>query len=369
MEDSGISRWITPTGKRRARSTATLRTRQTMWDLDIAIFLFAVLIVIIILLFQGVDVKISTPVAIFGLAMVWLVGWRRGRQSYQYFYEEELRHHSVVWKNYYKILEISTGAKPEDITARYSSIIDRYKKAVLSDSSRLTADSLAMVKEAYDVLSDEEGRTEYDQAYWEKANVNFGRVDKSEKSKLLDISLSKTKDIRGTKEEKTGVEREAAKFGVISQRAITITIMALLLVLFGGTSFAIARPEHAVAAPFRGTAVVAMKSSAMATHLIEEIRSVAALYERNIISSSFQSMMVDKDLHNVTPVVVPTNDMNLFPSRENGLFPEYVDKKLSQFKYTVDSHGIVSVDKSTATTDAFLESINQMIARLEGDKS
>jgi len=366
MEDPEISRWITPTGKRRARSTATLRTRQTMWDLDIAIFLFAVLIIIIILLFQGVDVIISTPVAIFGLTMVWLVGWRRGRQSYQYFYEEELRNHSVVWKNYYKILEISTGAKPEDITARYSSIIDRYKKAVLSDSSRLTADSLAMVKEAYDVLSDEEGRTEYDQAYWEKANVNFGRVDESEKSKLLDISLSKTKEI---KEEKTGVEREITKFGVISQRAITITIAALLLVLFGGTSFAIARPEHALAAPFRGTAVVAMKSSEVATHLIEEIRSVAALYERNIISSSFQSMMVDKDLRNVTPVVVPTNDMNLFPSAENRLFPEYVDKKLSQFKYTVNSHGIVSVDKSTATTDAFLESINQMIARLEGDKS
>ena len=366
MENPGISRWISPSGKRRAGKTAELRTRQAMWDLDVAVFLFAVLIVIIILLFQGVDVIITTPVAVFGLVMVWVVGWKRGKESYKYFYEEELRNHSVIWKNYYKILEISTGAKPEDITARYNSIIDRYNKAVLSDSSRLTADSLVMVKEAYDVLSDLEGRAEYDRAYWEKANVNFGRVDESEKSKLLDISLSKTKD---TREEKKGVEREITKFSVISQRAITITIAALLLVLFGGTSLAIARPEYTIAAPFRGTAVVAMKSSVVATHLIEEIRAVTALYERNIISSSFQSMMVDKDLRNVTPVVVPTNDMNLFPSRENGLFPEYVDKKLSQFKYTVDSNGIVNVDKSTATTDAFLESINQMIARLKGNKS
>ncbi len=366
MEDLGISRWITPSGKRRAENTAKLRTRQAMWDLDIAVFLFAVLIIIVILLFQGVDVIITTPVAVFGLAMVWIVGWRRGRQSYQYFYEEELRNHSVIWKNYYKILEISTGAKPEDIIACYNSIIDRYDKAVLSNSSRLTADSLAMVKEAYDVLSDQKGRTEYDQIYWEKANISFGKVDESVKSKLIDISLSETKE---TKEGKTSVEREITKFSAISQRAIIITIVALLLVLFGGTSFAIARPEHAIATPFRGTAIVAMKSSAVATYLIEEIRVVVALYERNIISSSFQSMMVDKDLHNVSSVVVPTNDMSLFPSREYRLFPEYVDKKLSQFKYTVDSNGIVSVDKSTATTDAFLESINQMIARLEGNKS
>ena len=139
------------------------------------------------------------------------------------------------------------------------------------------------------------------------------------------------------------------KPGPILQRVVTITIVALLLVLFGGTSFALASPENTIAAPFRGTAIAAMKSSTVATHLIEEIRGVVALYERNIISSSFQSMMIDQDLHSVPPVVVPTNDMSLFPSREYYLFPDYLDKKLSQFKYTVDINGIVSVDKSTAT--------------------
>jgi hypothetical protein len=53
--------------------------------------LFAVLIIIIILLFQGIGIEIVAPVAIFGLAMVWLVGWRRGRQLYQRFYTEELK--------------------------------------------------------------------------------------------------------------------------------------------------------------------------------------------------------------------------------------------------------------------------------------
>ena len=58
--------------------------------MDIAVFLFAILIIIIILLFENIGVEVVAPVAVFGLAMVWLVGWRRGRQLYQGFYEEEL---------------------------------------------------------------------------------------------------------------------------------------------------------------------------------------------------------------------------------------------------------------------------------------
>jgi c-di-AMP phosphodiesterase-like protein len=71
---------------RRARD----RAKDARWDLNIAIFLFAVLIIIIILLFQEIKIEIVAPVAIFGLAMVWLVGWRQGRQLYQRFYDEEL---------------------------------------------------------------------------------------------------------------------------------------------------------------------------------------------------------------------------------------------------------------------------------------
>ncbi len=74
----------------KAVQRASERSRVARWDLDIAVFLFAVLIIVIILLFQGVGIEIVAPVAIFGLAMVWLVGWRRGRQLYQRFYEEEL---------------------------------------------------------------------------------------------------------------------------------------------------------------------------------------------------------------------------------------------------------------------------------------
>lgn len=66
------------------------RSQVARWDLDIAVFLFVVLIIVIILLFQDIGIEIVAPVAIFGLAMVWLVGWRRGNQLYKKFYEQEL---------------------------------------------------------------------------------------------------------------------------------------------------------------------------------------------------------------------------------------------------------------------------------------
>jgi hypothetical protein len=56
----------------------------------VAVFLFVVLIIVIILLFQNIGIEIVAPVAIFGLAMVWVTGWRRGQQLYRSFYDEEL---------------------------------------------------------------------------------------------------------------------------------------------------------------------------------------------------------------------------------------------------------------------------------------
>jgi len=67
-----------------------VRARNARWDLNIAIFLFAVLIIVIILLFQEIGIQVVAPVALFGLTMVWLVGWRRGRELYKTFYDEEL---------------------------------------------------------------------------------------------------------------------------------------------------------------------------------------------------------------------------------------------------------------------------------------
>ena len=76
--------------ERLAIQRAKDRARTARWDLNIAIFLFAVLIIVIILLFQDVALEIVAPVAVFGLGMVWLCGWRQGRQLFERFCEEEL---------------------------------------------------------------------------------------------------------------------------------------------------------------------------------------------------------------------------------------------------------------------------------------
>jgi len=76
--------------KLKAARIAGERARIARWDLNVAVFLFAILIIVIILLFQDFGIEIVAPIALFGLVMVWLMGWRRGRQLYQSFYDEEL---------------------------------------------------------------------------------------------------------------------------------------------------------------------------------------------------------------------------------------------------------------------------------------
>ncbi len=90
MEEAEDSKQVTPEMEHAATQKARDRSMVARWDLNIAIFLFAVLIIVIILLAQDIGIEIVAPVAVFGLAMVWLVGWRRGRELYQRFYDEEL---------------------------------------------------------------------------------------------------------------------------------------------------------------------------------------------------------------------------------------------------------------------------------------
>jgi len=83
----GISPETEQTAARRARD----RAKNARWDLNVLILLFAILIVVIILAtYTKAGLEVVAPIAIFGLAMVWLVGWRRGGQLYQRFYDEEL---------------------------------------------------------------------------------------------------------------------------------------------------------------------------------------------------------------------------------------------------------------------------------------
>jgi len=83
----GISLEMERTAARKARD----RAKNARWDLNVLILLFAILVLVIILAtYTKAGLEIVAPIAIFGLAMVWLVGWRRGGQLYERFYDEEL---------------------------------------------------------------------------------------------------------------------------------------------------------------------------------------------------------------------------------------------------------------------------------------
>jgi len=88
-EAEGIKHF-SPEMEATASERAIIRARAARWDLDIAVFLFAILIIIIILLFQKIAIEPVSLIAIFGLVVVWVAGWRRGKQLYQRFYGEEL---------------------------------------------------------------------------------------------------------------------------------------------------------------------------------------------------------------------------------------------------------------------------------------
>ena len=91
MATANSSEEVSDELKTLAAQRAGQRARTARWDLNIAVFLFAVLILVIILItYTKMGIEIVAPIALFGLAMVWLVGWRRGRQLYQNFYTEEL---------------------------------------------------------------------------------------------------------------------------------------------------------------------------------------------------------------------------------------------------------------------------------------
>ena len=96
MEETKVTKQVRPEMERRAAQRARDRARAARWDLDVALFLFAVLIIVIILSFQGIGIEIPASVAIFGLALTWFVGWRKGRQLYQQFYDEEISAGEII---------------------------------------------------------------------------------------------------------------------------------------------------------------------------------------------------------------------------------------------------------------------------------
>ena len=370
MGEGAVTKWLNPATEREVTQRARDRANAARWDLNVAVFLFAVLIIILILLFQGSGLGIVAPVAIFGLAMAWLVGWRRGRQLYQHFYDEELAQYPDDWKDYYQILRVSPSAESGTISAAYERLAHTYYEVLSDEAKKIPLYSLMIQEshEAYQVLSNPVKRTAYDRMFWLKYNIIKVETEDSDRREIVDLAQSIAHEVRDMLEGKRWVNWRIPGWGKVTRRVVLGVVITLLAIFLGGTSLAFAKPGHALATPFRGVAITVVKTSSGAISLIEYIRGVVATHERSTVATALQTMRIEEGLEQVPPVAVSTNDMSGFPSREYSLFPDYLETRFSQFRYTVDSKGIVSVDTSWATTDAFLGKLKRLLERLEKRK-
>ena len=142
-------------------------------------------------------------------------------------------------------------------------------------------------------------------------------------------------------------------------------VILLLLVGAGGTFLAMTKPASALATPFKGVATIVLEISSETTKLIDLAFTGVAEHERSTVVSMLNWMKGTRDLKEIPPVTVATNDMASFPSPEHPLFPEYVDKRFTQFKYTIDNNGVVIVDRSETMTRAIIKKIEQLLQQIE----
>ncbi|MEE8472162.1 MAG: J domain-containing protein [Dehalococcoidia bacterium] len=275
--------------------------------------------------------------------------------------------YTLCWKNYYSILQVSPDAKPKPIRAAFGRLARLYtlSPSDTAEKSRLFSERMTDIEEAYEVLCDSIRRDAYDREFIMRLESGEGEAGKSTKEQIFDLMAQTMDEVAKSRVRKT---RRHPGWSRSARRAVLISFAALVLVSIGGTSVAFAKPDHALAAPFRGMAITVTEGGRAPIALIVWVRGVVATYERQIVSTALQSMRVEEGVRIFPTVMVPTNDMASFPSSELPLFPAYLDKEFSQFSYTVDSDGIVSVDTSWATTDALLERIELALDRFEGHR-
>ena len=364
---SETTKWTNPETRRKAAQRARDRANAAKWSLDVALFLVGVVAIVLILTSGRASIGVIASVALLGLAMAWLVGWRRARQVYGRFLDEELARYPDDWQDYYKILRIGPNAESSTITEAYERLSHIFSESLSDEAKgiRLYSQMKKDIDEAFQVLSDAFSRASYDYIFWLKCNANGVGIAESTKYELVSLSQSISAKLSETIR---GITWKIPLFDRVPRQAVLGAVVALLAMLLGGTSLAFAKPEHTLAAPFRGIAITLTETSAGAVGLIEDVRGIIASYERQIVSTALQELRVDESLKQIPAVKASTNDMSRFPSQEHPLFPGYLETRFSQFKYTVSDNGIVTVYTSGATTDAFLDKIKRLLNRLEEGK-
>ncbi|MFC1979318.1 hypothetical protein ACFLVS_00325 [Chloroflexota bacterium] len=77
--------------EQRANERAKNKAKSERWSLNVAILADAILAAIVLLRFEGVAIEVVAPIAIFGLAAVWLIGLEREKRLQKNLYYQELQ--------------------------------------------------------------------------------------------------------------------------------------------------------------------------------------------------------------------------------------------------------------------------------------
>ncbi len=364
MPENTEIRWIHPETRKKAALKARYAASASRWNLNTALSLFGLIILVLVMGMVKVNLILTVAVAIFGLSTVWLLARRKSKKLFGRYYEWEIARHPDEWKDYYRVLGIGPNADSEKINKAFERLSGIYSE-VLSDKARtmpLYSMMFREAKEAYEALKNPVIKADYDRVFWQRYNGEKTDIEVPARSAIVDLSHSITREVSEY------LERFGWRLPGFSrtQKRVCLAVVAALLALgVSGTSLAFARPDSALAAPFRGAAMTIAQITSGAINLIDEVRSIGASSERQIVSTSLQLMRITEDVRHMNPVAEPTNDMSCFPSAEHSLYPSYLDRRYSQFSYTVDSYGIITVYTDTATTGPVLEKIKSILVNLE----
>lgn len=89
LKEEDLDEHISQEEEHLAEQKARERASATMWSLEIVMLSFALLIIVLIMLSQETQIEIVSSISVLGLALVWVIGRRRGKKLYQSFYTEE----------------------------------------------------------------------------------------------------------------------------------------------------------------------------------------------------------------------------------------------------------------------------------------
>ena len=73
-----------------ALEKASEKVKGARWDLSVAVTTYAILSAVVLLRLEGLGIELVAAIAVLGLVIVWLIGWRRGKRLLKRYYNEEL---------------------------------------------------------------------------------------------------------------------------------------------------------------------------------------------------------------------------------------------------------------------------------------